>query len=243
MTCRPRDKQAGYTLLEAMVALAVASLALSALLMVGMRGVATGFRLGARAASHADEQVSLQALRDTLEAIVLPPIAVATSAAAVGSGTTAGTGSADSGCDGVCDDTFEGEAFELVGHIIPMRETACVPLSEHARLRLTITSENGRTQITCRIEDAGEQRGIGGDGETPTLANLSWADARFSYSEDGAQWFDEWTVTRGETVDRAATPDAELRKVYVRVANAAGTQQVIALVTSGRALAQGGRRG
>lgn len=216
---RPQSRVAGFTLLEMLAALAVTGLAISVMLMVGLRGAGSGFRLGARAVSNADQQVSLQAMRDTLDSLVIPPIAVSSAAA------EAETEEAEQEGQG---DAFEGLPDQLSAYIIAARDTPCLPVGGQGRLTLAVRAENSRTLITCQL--------VGED--VITLANLSWPDARFSYSDDAVTWSDNWTVVRGEPVPDSLTPDAELRKVYVRIASQDGQNQVIALATSGRALPQ-----
>ena len=96
------------------------------------------------------------------------------------------------------------------------------------RLTLTITVVGGRSLIACQL----------GEEDPVSLANLSWADATFTYSEDGTTWTDNWTVVRGETVEQAVIPDAELRCVYIRLSSSDGANQIIGLASSGRALPQ-----
>ena len=100
----PPRRVAGFTLFEALIALAVTGLAVTVLLGVGMRGVGTGFRLGGRAVDRANQQVSLQALRDTFDSLVVPPIAVSSAAA------EAETEAAEAEGQG---DTFDGQATQL----------------------------------------------------------------------------------------------------------------------------------
>jgi hypothetical protein len=215
----PRRQVAGFTLFEALIALAVTGLAVGVMLDVGMRGVATGFRLGGRAVDRANQQVSLQALRDTFDSLVVPPIAVSSAAA------EAETEAAEAEGQG---DTFDGQPTQLSAYVIAARDTPCLPVGGQGRLTLTIAVEGGRTLIACQL---GEENPV-------PLANLSWPDATFSYSEDGTTWTDTWVVTRGETVEQAIIPDAELRRVYIRVASSDGANQLIGLASSGRALPQ-----
>jgi hypothetical protein len=126
-----------------------------------MRGVATGFRLGGRAVDRANQQVSLQALRDTIDNLVVPPIAVSSAAA------EAETEAAEAEGQG---DTFDGQATQLSAYVIAARDTPCLPVGGQGRLTLTITTDRGRTLITCQL----------GDEEAVPLANLSWPDATFS---------------------------------------------------------------
>lgn len=211
----PPKRVAGFTLFEALTTLGITSLALGAMLMVGMRGAATGMRLGARAISHADEQVSLQALRDTLSAMILPALSVQTTVMEAEYQANEAIGQGD---------TFEGEATKLAADVVATRDTPCMPFSGYGRLTLEIKSENSQTLLTCTLNEE----------EPVILAKLNWPDAVFSYSETGETWTDTWTVQRGETVEAQETPDAEQRKVYVRIASTSTPDQVIALVTSGR---------
>lgn len=216
---RPQRRVAGFTLLETLAALAVTGLAVSVMLMVGLRGAGTGFRLGSRAVGNADQQVSLQALRVTLDNLIVPPIAVSSAAA------EAETEEAEQAGQG---DTFEGLPDQLSAYIIAGRDTPCLPVGGQGRITFAVRAENKRTLITCQLTDE----------DVITLANLNWPDASFTYSDDAVTWTDNWTVIRGEPVPDSLTPDAELRKVYIRIASKDGQNQVIALATSGRALPQ-----
>ena len=220
---RPNRRVAGFTLIEALAALAITGLALSAVFTIGMRGVSQSFRFGQRAVMAADEQVSVQAVRDLLDAMVLPPLAVTSQAAETESETADQNGMGDE---------FDGAADSVAGYVIAARDNPCVPVGGEGRITLTFSPVTAgtaqHTLVQCQLNT-----------EDPvTVATLNWPDAVFSFSEDGLTWTDSWQVVRGQNVDAAATPDAEQRRVYIRIASADGAHQIVALTQSGRPIAQ-----
>jgi prepilin-type N-terminal cleavage/methylation domain-containing protein len=66
-------RQGGFSLIEALVVLAVAGAALMLIFSVGVRSSEIAFRLGRRALDLADRQVSTDALRALVRGLVIPP--------------------------------------------------------------------------------------------------------------------------------------------------------------------------
>jgi hypothetical protein len=216
---RPNSSVAGFTLIEALATLAVTGLTLGVMFSIGMKNIQAGYRLGHRAVDHANQQVSAGAVRDVINSMVVPALALSSQAAEDEAETNDQNGMGDE---------FDGAPDTLAGYIIAARDNPCLPVGGEGRITLSFKSENGRTLLICQV-----------NGDDPvTLANLGWPDAAFSYSEDGATWTDTWQVIRGQQVDAAATPDAEQRKVYVRIASQDGANQLVELVQSGRPIAQ-----
>jgi uncharacterized membrane protein YgcG len=213
------SRKAGFTLLEAMTVIAITGLTVSLIYTVGMRGVFTGFRLGNRALSTADMEVAKTAYRDVVASLVIPPVAVSSQAA-------------EDELSQRIDDSFVGTPVEVAGRLIAMRETPCALTGADGRISLTFETDDSGTTLFCSL-DEGE-----GAGEPVELMRLRFGPAAFSYSEDGLEWFEDWTVERGLPVDRQALPNGELRRVLIRLAGADGDGELIALASSGRAVAQ-----
>jgi hypothetical protein len=216
---RPNPRVAGFTMIEALAALVVTGLTLSVMFAIGMKNIQSGYRLGHRAVDHANQQVSAGAVRDVLHSMVIPALAPASQAAEDEAETNDQNGMGDE---------FDGASDTLAGYIIAARDNPCLPVGGEGRITLSFKADNGRTLLMCQVNG----------GEPVVLANLSWPDAAFSYSEDGATWTDSWQVVRGQTVDAAAVPDAEQREVYVRIASHDGASQLVELIQSGRPIAQ-----
>jgi len=66
-------RRGGFSLIEALVVLAVAGAALMLIFSVGVRSSEIAFRLGRRALDLADRQVSTEALRALVRGLVIPP--------------------------------------------------------------------------------------------------------------------------------------------------------------------------
>jgi hypothetical protein len=214
----PNRRIAGFTLIEALATLAVTGLTLSVMFSIGVKNIAAGYRLGHRAVDHANQQVSTRAVRDVLDSMVIPALAVASQSA---------ENEAETNDQNGMGDEFDGAPDTLAGYIIATRDNPCLPVGGEGRITLSFKSDNGRTLLMCQV-----------NAEDPVvLGDFGWPDAAFSYSEDGATWTDNWQVVRGQTVDSAAVPDSEQREVYVRIASRDGANQVVELVQSGRPLA------
>jgi type II secretory pathway pseudopilin PulG len=219
MTRRPPRRVAGFTLIEALATLAVTGVTLGVLFTVGMRSVGTGFRLGQRAMTHANEQVSVQAVKDVMASMILPALTPPSQAAE-----TEDEANDQSGMG----DEFDGAADTAAGYIIAARDNPCLPVGGEGRITLSFKPNAGRTLVLCQV-----------NAETPvTLADLEWPDAVFSYSEDGTTWTDSWQVIRGQDINNAAVPDSEQREVYVRIASRDGAHQIVELIQSGRHIPQ-----
>ena len=219
---RPRLKsKRGFTLIEAIIALAVTALTASILFAIGARGGQTVLRLGNRALDTADAQLARDTYRSVVESLIVPSLTTRVQA--------------EGGVDMTDEDTsLTGDAQTLSAQWLGVRSTACGASGDTGRMTLTLTANNGHTTLACQLEDA----------DAVNLLDLGYRDAHFEYSEDGETWTDAWTVEAGTPVENSSNPSAELRRVYVRLVTSDGKGELIALTTSGRNVNQaGGGRG
>jgi hypothetical protein len=210
---RTRKVKGGFTLIEAILVLAITSLAIGLIFTIGARGGSTVLRLGSRALDVADTQLARDTFRSVVDSLIVP--AVTTRAQSEG---------------GVDEDaaltSLTGDPTQLSAQWLARRTTACGPAGQGGRLTLALTASAGHTVLSCQLDDA----------DPITLLDLGPRQARFQYSEDGVNWVDEWVVEAGQPVAASAEPSAELRRVYVRLASDDGLADLVALTTSGRAI-------
>ena len=210
---RTRRAKGGFTLIEAIVVLAVTSLIVGILFTIGARGGATVLRLGSRALDTADSQLARDTFRSVVDSLIVPSLTT--------------RAQSEGGEDADAEDTsLTGDATTLSSQWLAKRTTACGPAGQAGRLTLALTTNANHTILTCQADDA----------EPVTLLDLGVHQVSFQYSEDGTNWVEAWTVEAGQPVEASADPSAELRRVYVRLASDDGVADLIALTTSGRAI-------
>lgn len=208
---RPSRAKAGFTLMEALIALAVTSLTIGVIFSVGARGPMQMFRMGNRALDVADTQVARDTFRTVVGNLVVPPLVT--------------RALAEGGLDADATDTsLTGDATTLSAQWLGERVTACGAAGDTGRMTLALTAANGRTVLSCQLEDA-----------TPiTLIDLGPRAVRFQYSEDGTTWNDAWEVDAGQPVTDSANPTSDLRRVYVRLGADDGKGELVATTVSAR---------
>jgi len=214
------SRKAGFTLIEAMIALLITGLTVALVLGVGTRGAFQAFGLGNRALATVDKEVDRQTFDDLIHDIVVPPINLASQAA-------------ETELE-LIDDSFVGAPDQMSGRLVAGRETVCAPLGLEGRITLSVeTTASLETTVFCRLTlDDGTEI------EPVAVAKLRWPDGVFSYSEDGTQWYDSWEVYRGQPTVYGADPNQVMRKIFVRLASSDGRAQIVDLAASGRALSQ-----
>ena len=122
----------GFSLIEALVVLAVAGAALILIFSVGVRSSEIAFRLGRRALDLADRQVSTDALRALVRGLVVPP---------TGPGTR--TGLSDSA----------GTSRGFVGPAILATATPCAPSGPSARIAVSLVGDAKGDVVACQADD------------------------------------------------------------------------------------------
>lgn len=126
---RPRS---GFSLIEALVVLAIGGMALAIIFSIGIKAGDTGFGLGRRAMAAADAELSTNDLRSLLRSFsVRPEITFVT---------------------GV-DRPVEGTSTRLTGEAVLERATQCGPQGWAGQLTLEIEQQDGLTSIVCEAED------------------------------------------------------------------------------------------
>ena len=121
-------RRSGFSLIEALVVLAIGGMALAVIFSIGMKAGDTGFALGRRAMSAADADMAISDLRSIIRSLtVRPPAAV---------------------LDGV-DLPITGAPERLEGEAVMERATGCAPQGWAGRLVLTIEAQGDRRVVMC----------------------------------------------------------------------------------------------
>jgi hypothetical protein len=200
---RRRD---GFSVLEAIIVLAITGMALTLIFSIGSRASDVGFRLGRRALSVADSQVATDSFHSLVNGIWIPPFEMP----------------ADANTGG--DLSFQGNATTLSGVLVSSRATPCAGPGPSGRITLTIGKAAGHVALLCVV----------GDHPPIMIADLGLQPAQFSYSENGSAFVDHWSVQPGQPANQLANPNSPIRDVVVRLSNADGSVQTLAVATSGR---------
>lgn len=119
--------RAGFSLVEALVTLAVTSVLLVLLFSVGAGARNTGFRTAGRAVSASNAQVGAASVRLLLRSVRLP-------------------------ARGRSEAPFVGAADRLTAAVAPGRSTACPGARAGALIQLRLQAAEGRTRLTCAAE-------------------------------------------------------------------------------------------
>jgi len=158
-----RRRRAGFSLIEALIVLLVAGMALMLVFSIGGQAARTGLQLGRRALTVADGEVSQDELRSLVAALVIPPAGADPAALKL--------------------DPFTGGPRGFEADAILARPGLCGPAGPTGRLRVAIDSQAGGDLVTCQARG---QTSI-------VVADLRPRRVRFSYSADGADWRDAWS--------------------------------------------------
>ncbi|WP_309627528.1 prepilin-type N-terminal cleavage/methylation domain-containing protein [Brevundimonas sp.] len=127
-------RRSGFSLIEALVVLAIGGMALAIIFSIGTKAGDTGFKIGRGAMAAADADVAVSDLRTILGSFVLRP---------------PGTFLAD------VDEPIAGEESRLTGDVVMRRANICGPQGWAGRLTLVVEAFEGGQQLLC---EAGGQR-------------------------------------------------------------------------------------
>lgn len=118
----------GFSLIEALVVLAVGGMALAIIFGIGISAGDAGFALGRRALSAADGDIANGDLRTIIRSLSISPVALRRPD----------------------DRQIVGEATRIEGEVVMERGTACAPQGWSGLLTLTVEGEGPTRALVCR---------------------------------------------------------------------------------------------
>ena len=130
---RPAETRQGFSLVEALVVLAISGMALAVVFSIGARAGDTGFALGRRALEAADRDLSASDFRVLVEGIVLPPVRL---------------------MDPERDTAVVGSPDRLQAEVVMTRATTCAPRGWRGVVVLAVEQGPERAYLTCKGEGA-----------------------------------------------------------------------------------------
>jgi hypothetical protein len=154
----PRRAVAGFSLIEALIVLLVAGMALMLVFSIGGLSARTGFQLGRRALAAADGEVAQDELRGLIADLQLAPARVDPQTLRLA--------------------PLVGDASGFSADAVLARPGLCGAAGPAGRVLVVIQSHTDGDVITCQ---AGAQPAV-------VVADLRPRRARFLYSDDGTHW-------------------------------------------------------
>jgi hypothetical protein len=199
--------RAGFSLIEALVVLLVAGMALMLVFAIGGQSARTGFALGRRALAAADDDVTQDQLRSLIRDLTLTPTGV------------------DPATLGVA--PFVGDAAGFQGDAVLDRAGVCGEAGPVGHIRVAIETRAGGDIVTCQT----------GASAPRLVADLRPRHARFAYSTDGVQWSDGWraAVVPALAIAGPPRPTRLPVSVFVRLASNDGRFELVERASSGPA--------
>lgn len=122
-------RRAGFSLIEALVVLAVGGMAIAIIFSIGVKAGDTGFSLGRRAMSAAERDIAINDLRASFRSLSVRPAAA---------------------YDPALDKPLTGEARRLASEVVMERATQCAPQGWAGPLILTIEPVGDKTTLFCQ---------------------------------------------------------------------------------------------
>lgn len=196
-------RSAGFSLIEALIVLLVAGMALMLVFSIGGEAARTGFALGRRALGVADGEVSQDELRSLVAALQLPP---------------AGADPAKLRLM-----PFAGDARGFEADAVLTRAGLCAPAGPAGRLWIAVDPQAGGDLVTCQVRGQAPV----------VVADLRPRRVRFSYSADGASWRDDWSPPPLAPGPQPQPPRLAPQSVFIRLSSDDGRIEWIDRATSG----------
>lgn len=186
----------GFSLIEALVVLAIGGMALSIIFTIGVKAGDTGFGLGRRAMAAADADVTLSDIRTLLRSVALrPPVAFV---------------------EGV-DVPVVGDAQRFETDVITERATQCAPRGWTGRMILVIAPSEDGSILTCQT--TGEPMVLMRFGQSPAAFAYStdgqtWS-SRYTNFRQRPRGLDAELAFRSETIwiRLAARPQVDIVEI------------------------------
>lgn len=125
---RPLAQRSGFSLIEALVVLAIGGMALAIIFSIGIKAGDTGFSLGRRAMSAADLDVSVSDVRVLIRSIAVRPPET---------------------FNAQVDRAITGAPERLEADVVMERATQCAPQGWTGRMVLEVRREAGQGVLTC----------------------------------------------------------------------------------------------
>lgn len=199
----PIRQRHGFSLIEALVVLAIGGMALAIIFSIGIKAGDTGFGLGRRAMAAADTELSTNDLRSLLRSFSVRP--EATFVAGV-------------------DRPIEGSANRLSGEAVMERATQCGPQGWAGELILEIEQQDGLMSVICQADDRrvvlASGPGTEGGFQYSTDAGATWTDvwtsaptSRFAEPRSVRVWF---RVTGPGSLDIVETSGSGRTETWAR---------------------------
>ena len=196
-----RAARAGFSLIEALVVLAIGGMALAIVFGIGIRAGDAGFGLGRRAMDASDADVAISDVRAILRSVAIRPPQTFQAEA---------------------DRPISGEAARLDVEVVMERATTCAPQGYAGRLTLSIEGEGPDQRLMCRAAGRSAElldlRGPGAafsystDGANwgPTYSNAPRGGADFGVRGQPEVVWIRVADARRDVIERASSGRPEL---------------------------------
>ena len=194
-------RRAGFSLIEALVVLAIGGMALAVIFSIGLKAGDTGFALGRRAMAAADTDVAVNDLRVLIRSLELRP----------GAMFVEGT-----------DQPLVGTAERLEGHVVLQQATVCAPQGWAGRLSLAVEPIDGGQALVCHAGSRsvplmswklGEQPGFSyspdGSNWTSDYQSATQAVSRDQFVPEDILWVRLAAAPRTDVIERVTSGFAD----------------------------------
>ncbi len=124
-----RFDRAGFSLIEALVVLAISGMALAVIFSIGVRAGDSGFALGRRAMSAADQDIAVADLRSIFRSVIVQPSRTLRPE---------------------IDQPFFGTSDRFEGQVVMERATQCAPAGWSGRVILDVERQGEGSVLVCQ---------------------------------------------------------------------------------------------